>query len=226
MFEQLRAPFPRDAIQWRAQTVTRDGTKALALAYIDARAVMNRLDDVVGPENWQDEYDCVNGRTICKLGINVDGVWVWKSDGAGDTQVEAEKGGISDAFKRAAVKWGIGRYLYDLDAPWVPCETRDVNGRKQWLKWKADPWAFVKGAPAAPTQQQSAPTGRAASDTAMRMKEAINKAETYEALQALVSTDRWKDGLAKLTPAEQSDLRDLYKRRSHSLSESPFGEAA
>src|SRR5690606_35602811 len=96
-----------------------------------------------------DEYDCVNGRTICKLGINVDGAWVWKSDGAGDTQVEAEKGGISDAFKRAAVKWGIGRYLYDLDAPWVPCETREHNGRKQWTKWTADPWAFVRGAPAA-----------------------------------------------------------------------------
>lgn len=224
MFEQLRAPFPRDAIQWRAQTVTRDGTKALALAYIDARAVMNRLDEIVGPANWQDEYDCVNGRTICKLGINVDGVWVWKSDGAGDTQVEAEKGGISDAFKRAAVKWGIGRYLYDFDTPWVPCETREHNGRKQWTKWKADPWAFVKGAPT--PQQQSAPTGRAASDTAMRMKEAINKAENYEALQALVSTDRWKDGLSKLTPAEQSDLRDIYKRRTHSLSESPFGERA
>lgn len=78
----------------------------------------------------------------------------------------------------------------------------------------------------APPQQQSAPTGRNASDTAMRMKDAINKAENYEALQTLVSTDRWKDGMAKLTPAEQSDLRDLYKRRSHSLSESPFGEKA
>jgi len=48
--------------------------------------------------------------------------WIWKADGAGDTDVEAEKGAISDAFKRAAVKWGVGRYLYDLDSPWVALE--------------------------------------------------------------------------------------------------------
>jgi hypothetical protein len=49
---------------------------------------------------------------------------VWKSDGAGDSDVEAEKGAVSDAFKRAAVKWGVGRYLYDLDSPWVALEKR------------------------------------------------------------------------------------------------------
>lgn len=225
MFEQLRAPFPRDAIQWRAQTVTRDGTKALALAYIDARAVMNRLDDVVGPENWQDEYDCVNGRTICKLGINVDGVWVWKSDGAGDTQVEAEKGGISDAFKRAAVKWGIGRYLYDLDAPWVPCETRDVNGRKQWTKWSADPWAFVKSAPA--PQQPEVTHSRKANPLLQKMIEMVNRQNTLDALKATINEQRWQEDAATLSDADRDRLRDLVKRRMQSLKDqdSPFDGA-
>lgn len=149
IFQQLAAEFPREAISWRAQTLNREGTKALALAYIDARDVMKRLDEVVGPENWQDRYEFSGPRTVCYLSIRISGEWVTKADGAGDTDVEAEKGAISDAFKRAAVKWGIGRYLYDLDAPWVPCNCTEFNGKKRWKEWSADPWSFIKGAPKA-----------------------------------------------------------------------------
>ena len=144
--EKLSAPFPREAIHWRAQSVTKDGTKALALAYLDARDVMDRLDEVCGPENWQSEVtETAKGRVICRLGIRTEDGWVWKSDGAGDTAVEGEKGGISDALKRAAVSWGVGRYLYRLKSPWVPCECGEWNGKKQWKKWTADPWQFVRG---------------------------------------------------------------------------------
>lgn len=147
MFEQLAAEFPRSAVNWRAQTVTKDGTKALALAYIDARDVMDRLDEVCGPENWSDRYEFHGARTVCYLSIRVNGEWIVKADGAGDSDVEAEKGAISDALKRAAVKWGIGRYLYHIEAPWVPCECSEYNGKKQWKKWAGDPWKFVKGLP-------------------------------------------------------------------------------
>ena len=152
--EALKAHFPREAISWRAQSVTKDGSKAMALAYIDARDVMNRLDEVCGPEGWQDEYiETPKGRMICRIGIDLRELgWIWKSDGAGDTDVEGDKGAISDAFKRAAVKWGIGRYLYDMPAPWVPCET--YNGK--WKKWTDDPWKYVK-APPAPSPRVSVP---------------------------------------------------------------------
>lgn len=143
----LFAEFPRDAISWRAQSLTSDGDKALALAYIDARDVMDRLDEVCGAENWQDRYEFHGVRTICYLSIRVDGEWVTKADGAGDSDVEAEKGAISDALKRAAVKWGIGRYLYAIPAPWVPCQSSDYKGKKQWKKWTDDPWKHVRGAP-------------------------------------------------------------------------------
>jgi hypothetical protein len=53
--------------------------------------------------------------------------WVWKANGAGNSDVEAEKGACSDAFKRAAVLWGIGRYLYDLDSPWVALNGRQIS---------------------------------------------------------------------------------------------------
>lgn len=126
---RLKTPFPSDSVQWRVGSKSKDGKKGMALAYIDSRAVMERLDEVCGSENWQDEYPHIGGTTVCRIGILIvpiseptysrDGEWIWKSDGAGATDFEAEKGQLSDAFKRCAVKWGIGRYLYDLDAPWV-----------------------------------------------------------------------------------------------------------
>lgn len=132
----LAAPFPGDAISWRAQSVTRDGTKAMALAYIDARDVMARLDEVCGPANWQDSYaETPKGRLICTLSLRIGAEWISKADGAGDTDVEGEKGAISDALKRAAVKWGVGRYLYDMPVVWAECETTEYNGKKKWSKW-------------------------------------------------------------------------------------------
>lgn len=145
----LSAEFPRDAVHWRVQgkPYERSGShSAMALAYIDARDVMDRLDEVCGPGGWQSEFtETATGRVLCRLGIFIDGQWVWKTDGAGGTQVEAEKGGISDALKRAAVSWGIGRYLYRLSSPWVACT---VNDKGAWKAWAEDPWAKVKGAPA------------------------------------------------------------------------------
>lgn len=145
IFAELAAEFPREAVSWRAQSLTRAGDKAMALAYIDARDVMDRLDAVCGPGCWSDSYiETPKGRVICSLAIKTDEGWISKSDGAGDTAVEGDKGGISDAFKRAAVKWGIGRYLYAMPTPWVPCESYESNGKKHWKAWTQSPWNFVR----------------------------------------------------------------------------------
>lgn len=124
IYKKLCAPFPPEQIHWRVGSTNKDKTQGIALAYIDARNVMRRLDLTVGPQKWEDDYKEVMGRLVCNLRVCLDGEWVTKSDGAGDTQVEAEKGGLSDAFKRAGVKFGIGRYLYDLPTVWVPLEQR------------------------------------------------------------------------------------------------------
>ena len=120
-FEELAAPFPPNRVHWRVGQ--KSGNKGMVLAYLDARDVMGRLDEVCGPDGWQDEYhETPSGRVICKLTIDVSedcSGWTTKSDGAGDTSFEGAKGAISDAFKRAAVKWGIGRYLYECKAPWI-----------------------------------------------------------------------------------------------------------
>lgn len=142
---KLHEEFPKSAVHWRVQgkPFARNGNhSAMALAYIDARDVMDRLDSVCGPDRWQSRYiETAKGRVLCEIGIKVGDEWVWKSDGAGDTAVEGEKGGISDSLKRAAVQWGIGRYLYRLDSPWVACE---VNDKGAWKRWKEDPWTKVK----------------------------------------------------------------------------------
>lgn len=121
-FAALAEPFKPEQVSWRVGSANKEKTKCLALAYIDARDVMERLDSVMGPENWQDRYEVHGGKTICYLSLRINGEWITKADAAGDSAVEAEKGAISDAFKRAAVKFGIGRYLYDLGNTWAELE--------------------------------------------------------------------------------------------------------
>jgi len=102
----LSAETPRDQIK------TRQGPGGKQLSYVTARFVMALLDDTVGPENWQSKHTMEGDKVQCSIGIRVNGEWVWKSDGAGETDIEGEKGSFSDALKRAAVSWGIARDLY------------------------------------------------------------------------------------------------------------------
>lgn len=127
--KELAAPFPPDTISWRIGATNRDKTRGLALAYIDARDVMNRLDEVLGIWGWKSEHVIVGDRTMCRLSIlNPDtGEWVSRTDGAGDSDVEAEKGAFSASLKRSAVAFGIGRYLYNIDAPWVELEPKGTT---------------------------------------------------------------------------------------------------
>jgi hypothetical protein len=124
---ELSKPFDPAKIEWRVGSTTRDKTRGMALAYIDARMVQDRLNEVCG-HLWQCRYSHVTDKRVtCEIGIHLSLFepsispmdWIWRADGAGDTDFEGEKGALSDAFKRAAVKWGVGRYLYDKEAPWV-----------------------------------------------------------------------------------------------------------
>ena len=129
LYEKLAAPFPATEISWRVGSTNADKTKGLALAYLDARSVMRRLDECIGPQNWQCRYPFAG---CCELGLFLyPHGWVIKANGAGVTEVEAEKGQYSDAFKRAAVLWGIGQYLYDIPSVWVPIENRRITDAAQ-----------------------------------------------------------------------------------------------
>lgn len=119
MLRQLKEPFDPKFVKWRVGATNGDKTKGIALAYIDSREVTKRLDDVCGLGGWQDRLNPVDAGFICEIDIKIDDNWVTKSNAAGNTKVEPIKGGASDAFKRAASTWGVGRYLYYLPVIWV-----------------------------------------------------------------------------------------------------------
>lgn len=126
LFAALAAPFESNEVKVRT---TRGGVE---LHYITARTVMNRLDSVLGPENWWDEFVPTEHSVLCKLTIRLpDGSTVTKQDAGGYAGMELrtrtgelirddendEKSGYSDAFKRAATKLGVARYLYRDGVP-------------------------------------------------------------------------------------------------------------
>ncbi len=121
IMKRLRAPFAPEEIEWRVGATTKDKTKGMALAFVTNRAIQNRLDEVFGCFGWKNEYREWRGNAqLCGISVKYEGEWITKWDGAGDTDWEAVKGGLSDAMKRAAYQWGIGRYLYNLEPVWVP----------------------------------------------------------------------------------------------------------
>lgn len=117
LMRRLAEPFDERDVKWR---VGRHGTSGngpwvRVLAYIDNAAVMARLDEVVGAAHWQNRFEQLEGGVICGLSIRMpDGQWVTKWDGSAATQTEPFKGALSGAMKRAAVMWGIGRYLHGM----------------------------------------------------------------------------------------------------------------
>lgn len=123
----LEAPFEANEIDWRVIMTKRDKTKGQVAAYVDSRAIQRRLDSVLGRNNWQNKFNPVPGDSkattsyVCEISIYYADrkEWITKSDGAGGTDIEPVKGGLSNAFKRAASMWGIGRYLYELTGVWV-----------------------------------------------------------------------------------------------------------
>jgi hypothetical protein len=132
LLEQLQEPFYESDIEWRVGNVKEDANppKGLAMAYITNRAIQSRLDDVCGVFGWRNEFrEWGQDGQLCGLSIwdSDKNVWITKWDGADDTNFESTKGGLSQAMKRAAYQWGIGRYLYNLPAQWVEVEKRGKN---------------------------------------------------------------------------------------------------
>jgi hypothetical protein len=121
--EQLKAPFLARDLKFKPQAVSKDGGRALAFPHIDARSVADRLDGVVGPQNWSDSYSIIPGShvaVLCRLtvlGVTKEGIGeALPSERQGE---ELYKAAESDSLKRAAVKFGVGRYLYALPKHWL-----------------------------------------------------------------------------------------------------------
>jgi hypothetical protein len=164
-FSKLKIPFDPCHIRWRVSRAGYAGNSqkiwARVLAYVTSRAIMDRLDDVCGPENWRNEYkEGPGGGVLCGLSIRTGGEWITKWDGAENTNFEAVKGGLSGSLKRAGYQWGIGRYLYNLEEEYAivtpsgeesgSFKVNGDGGKKKDVYFKYNPpelpdWALPKG---------------------------------------------------------------------------------
>jgi len=141
IWSKLSAPLPPGVIAWRqdGKAVQRDGKYvARFVAYIDANTVRERLDSVV-PGEWdltlellptlagQDE----NGEQSCSFKARLQILGVIREDvGTGRDY----KSAATDAFKRAAVRFGIAHELYSFEQNWV-----QVDGDGRYAKPLEDP---------------------------------------------------------------------------------------
>lgn len=159
IMKKLQAPFPPDEIEWRTQScgISKEGNPwAIVLGYIQARAIQRRLDEVFEWDGWTEEYRVSNTDIICRVGVRTSDAWIYKENGASNTDIEAFKGGISGAFKRAAASgFGIGRYLYNLKESFAECSLTKQTGwhkaktkDKKEIYWKEPQlpsWALPEG---------------------------------------------------------------------------------
>ena len=127
MLEILSRPFDPKEVEVKVQVVSKDRAKGQVVAYVDARTVLDRLDEAVGPTGWSDGYEVLNngtdydGRRLVEVKCTLTVLGISKEDvGEGDSL----KAAFSDALKRAAVKFGVGRYLYRLPKVWVDLDER------------------------------------------------------------------------------------------------------
>jgi hypothetical protein len=134
--QELKKEIP---YKWRVQSFSKHKPQATCVAYIDSRDVQDVLDKHC---IWSDRYYSVNGMLFCEITIYADGIEYKRSDAGSESNVEAQKGQSSDAFKRAAVKFGIGRFLYSKKMVYLKADAVktsnnypnvvDNNGQKVW----------------------------------------------------------------------------------------------
>ena len=152
MMREFQKPFAANEVEWRVQRcgVSNGKPWAFVLCYLTNRAIQNRLDEVAGLANWRNEFTKWGEKsTLCGISIRIGGEWITKYDGASETDIEAVKGGFSDSMKRAAVQWGMGRYLYNLTENLAICSFERQNG-PEWNRATADGKSFYWKAPALP----------------------------------------------------------------------------
>lgn len=230
---RLDEPFAPGDIEWRIQQSGKSGQGniyAMVLAYVTNRAIMSRLDEVCGKAGWRNEYlPAPAGGVMCGISIKVDGEWITKWDAAENTEVEAVKGGMSGAMKRAAVQWGIGRYLYNLETGFAQVSTEKRNDwHRAKLKdntafWWAPPqlpsWALPATESKKQTNNESKPPKPkpSAQDILSAFTEAAHKKETMQELQTAFQK-AWKmlDGAP-----EQAQAKEVYDLKKSELEGEP-----
>lgn len=171
----LEAPFDLAAVDFKPQVVK--GNSGLVATYVDARAVAERLDTVF-PLAWESSEVVVESTpdklaVCCTITLILpDGQKVSRSDVGvsdnGEREADRHKSAWSDAFKRAAVKFGVGRYLYDLGKTWADYDPVKKTWTPDGLKKLEGAYraSVARLAPSAPRSAQEARRAPAATPRA------------------------------------------------------------
>ncbi|MCS7059458.1 MAG: Rad52/Rad22 family DNA repair protein [Meiothermus sp.] len=129
LWQMLGEPFPPEDLSWRVEAVSKDGKRVLLARCVDVQAVLDRLDEVLGPQGWQDHYELlqvpgVGGRYAVKCRLTIQGV---SKEDVGEG--ESLQAAFADALRQAALKFGVGRFLAG-ERRWVD---RELEGAPQTL---------------------------------------------------------------------------------------------
>ena len=175
--------------KWRVQSFSKFKKEATCVAYIDARQAQDRLNEVLGLD-WQDKYYELKGTLYCSIGVKVDDEWIWRSDCGVESNMEAQKGEASDAFKRACVKFGVGRFLYDQPIKILPTDgikqdkqnPHIIDGEGRWVA-QSELTAFINsGVDIEELKKASKESQKGKLDEALKE---INKCNFLEELQTV-----------------------------------------
>lgn len=224
LFErQLQGPFHPKDLKWKAQSVK--GERCLAVCYVDARLVADRLDDVLGVDGWEDRYTVLaDGSVLCHLTITRDAQKTTKCDvGSPSEQPDPGdrlKAAFSDAFKRAAVKFGIGRYLYRLPPQWVDYDPmkKMIRQLPQVPAWALPDKKLPEPRPYYDGDDVPAPVAAAAPGDTQKVLthvEASNQgaAEIAAARQEAIEKEKQKEQTAKATAADKKRAEEFQATR-------------
>jgi hypothetical protein len=223
ILETLIRPFDPREVEVKIQAVNRDRTRAQVVAYVDARTVLDRLDEAVGPTGWSDSYEVLTnstdgeGRRLVEVKCALTVLGVSKEDvGEGDSL----KAAFSDALKRAAVKFGVGRYLYRLPKVWANLDERgnikDLEAVKRAL--------FGGEADNAPPWEDKPPpkSAKSADSEESRPSGGVTEAQLryiYKLWKEMGGGDDIHDYAAAILNREVSSLKELTRQEASKLIE-------
>ena len=231
-FRALQEPFAADEIEWRLQQAGEKNGRiwAICVPYVTNRGIQARLDEVAGPANWKNQFKPgPGGGVLCGLSVRVGDEWITKWDGAENTDVEGVKGGLSGAMKRAAVQWGIGRYLYALEEGFAQVSDRGkLRGKtKQGTDFKWDPpqlpvWALPPVRAAAPAPTPDLPRPAAVSEDGPPAREEEQE-PAHEAMLQFVRQvgPKVEDGAEIRINRKVRNLKDFVRENWPTIKEQP-----
>ncbi|MES5957313.1 Rad52/Rad22 family DNA repair protein [Bacillus fungorum] len=146
IMESLQAEFPLEQLGWKiTHTFEIQGRFFAYIApFVDARAIQDRFDEVFGIDKWQVSYEKWGEKaTKCTISVFLNERWISKEDGSEESDYNAVKGGFSNSLKRAAVLWGVGRYLYNIKPHKVELTTRSYNSNSIYVSYQKKGYYFT-----------------------------------------------------------------------------------